>query len=106
MHPSCRAGTSSQIAGFDSENSNSKVPAPRGLAQVVPRSGRRDRPAREYRPQGPWSGRVPQSGSFRVATAEDIVVMKAIALRARDIADIEAILDAGHELDLPRIRGL
>jgi predicted nucleotidyltransferase len=44
--------------------------------------------------------------SFRVATAEDIVVMKAIALRPRDIADIESILAAGHELDLTRIRGL
>jgi predicted nucleotidyltransferase len=43
--------------------------------------------------------------SFRVATAEDIVVMKAIALRPRDIADIEGILDADHELDLARIRG-
>ena len=27
-------------------------------------------------------------------------------LRPRDIADIGAILDAGHELDLTRIRGL
>ena len=44
--------------------------------------------------------------SFRVATPEDIVVMQAIAMRPRDIADIGAILDAGHELDLPRIRGL
>jgi len=43
--------------------------------------------------------------SFRVATAEDIVVMKAIALRPRDIADIEGILVSGHALDLPRIRG-
>jgi len=42
--------------------------------------------------------------SFRVATPEDIVVMKAIAMRPRDIADIGAILDAGHELDLTRIR--
>jgi predicted nucleotidyltransferase len=44
--------------------------------------------------------------SFRVATAEDIVVMKAIAMRPRDLADIEAILDAGQPLDLERIRGL
>ena len=44
--------------------------------------------------------------SFRVATAEDIVVMKAIAMRPRDIADIEAILDTGQELDLVRIRRL
>jgi Nucleotidyltransferase of unknown function (DUF6036) len=44
--------------------------------------------------------------SFRVATPEDIVVMKTIAMRPRDIADIGAILDAGHDLDLTRIRGL
>jgi len=44
--------------------------------------------------------------SFRVATPEDIVVMKAIAMRPRDIADIGAILEAGHELDLTRVRGL
>ena len=44
--------------------------------------------------------------SFRVATPEDIVVMKAIAMRPRDMADIGAILDAWHELDLPRIRGV
>ena len=31
--------------------------------------------------------------------------MKAIALRPRDIADIEGILASGHELDLARIRG-
>ena len=35
--------------------------------------------------------------SFRVATPEDIVVMKAIAMRPRDIADIGAVLDGGHE---------
>ncbi|MES1176489.1 MAG: DUF6036 family nucleotidyltransferase [Myxococcales bacterium] len=33
--------------------------------------------------------------SFRVATPEDIVVMKAIAKRPRDIADIGAILAPG-----------
>ncbi len=43
---------------------------------------------------------------FRVATAEDIIVMKALALRPRDVADIEAILDATPELDLERVRGL
>ena len=33
--------------------------------------------------------------SFRVATPEDIVVMKAIAMRPRDIADIGAVWTAG-----------
>ncbi len=43
---------------------------------------------------------------FRVATAEDIIVMKALALRPRDVADIEAILEATPGLDLERVRGL
>jgi predicted nucleotidyltransferase len=43
---------------------------------------------------------------FRVATAEDIVVMKALALRPRDVADIEAILEATPALDLARVREL
>ena len=42
--------------------------------------------------------------SFRVATPEDIVVMKALALRPRDVADIEAIVEATPELDLERVR--
>jgi predicted nucleotidyltransferase len=41
---------------------------------------------------------------FRVATAEDLIVMKAIALRPRDVADIEALLDMHPQLDLERIR--
>jgi hypothetical protein len=41
---------------------------------------------------------------FRVATAEDLIVMKAIALRPRDVADIEALLDTHPDLDLERIR--
>src|SRR5258706_1204683 len=44
--------------------------------------------------------------TFRVASAEDIVVMKALALRPRDIADIEAIIELHPELDLARILGL
>jgi len=44
--------------------------------------------------------------TFRVASPEDIVVMKALALRPRDIADIEAIIELHPELDLARIRGL
>lgn len=36
--------------------------------------------------------------------AEDIVVMKALALRPRDIADIEGIVELVQGLDLTRIR--
>jgi len=42
--------------------------------------------------------------AFRVATAEDLIVMKAIALRPRDVADIEALLDTHPHLDLERVR--
>ena len=44
--------------------------------------------------------------AFRVATAEDLVVMKAIARRPRDVADIEALLDTHPNLDLERICSL
>lgn len=44
--------------------------------------------------------------TFRVASPEDIVVMKALALRPRDIADIEAIIELHPELDLARVRRL
>jgi predicted nucleotidyltransferase len=36
--------------------------------------------------------------AFHIATAEDLIVMKAIALRPRDIADIEALLDTHPDL--------
>jgi hypothetical protein len=42
--------------------------------------------------------------SFRVATAEDVLVMKALALRPRDIADMESILTVAPALDLERVR--
>lgn len=42
--------------------------------------------------------------SFPVITAEDLVVMKALARRTRDVADIESVLDAHPELDLDRVR--
>ncbi len=41
-----------------------------------------------------------------VATAEDLVVMKAVAGRPRDLADIEGILDARPDLDVARVRAL
>jgi hypothetical protein len=42
--------------------------------------------------------------SFKLATAEDILIMKAIALRPRDIADIESILTVAPAVDLQRVR--
>ena len=39
-----------------------------------------------------------------MATAEDVVIMKALAMRPRDVADIEGILDSVQRLDLKRIR--
>ena len=41
---------------------------------------------------------------FPLASAEDIVVMKALALRPRDVADIEGIVESVKSLDLARIR--
>jgi hypothetical protein len=52
------------------------------------------------------SERTIRGVSFRLASPEDIVVMKALALRPRDIADIEAIVEATPELDLVRVRRL
>lgn len=37
-------------------------------------------------------------------TPEDLIIMKAVAHRQRDIADIESILDANPNLDFKRIR--
>lgn len=37
-------------------------------------------------------------------TPEDLIIMKAVANRARDVADIEALLDVHPKLDLRRIR--
>jgi hypothetical protein len=39
-----------------------------------------------------------------VAAAEDLVIMKALAGRPRDIADIESLIDANPNLDLDRVR--
>lgn len=39
-----------------------------------------------------------------IATAEDLVIMKALARRPRDIADIESLLSMNRELDLDRVR--
>jgi len=37
-------------------------------------------------------------------TPEDLIIMKAIPQRPRDIADIEAVLDVHADLDIGRIR--
>ena len=37
-------------------------------------------------------------------TAEDLIIMKAVAHRPRDLADIESIIDAHQKLNLRRIR--
>ena len=42
--------------------------------------------------------------SFPVISPEDLIIMKALARRTRDVADIEAVLDAHPDLDLNRIR--
>ena len=42
--------------------------------------------------------------SFPVVSGEDLIVMKALARRTRDVADMEAVLDANPELDLDRVR--
>jgi hypothetical protein len=41
---------------------------------------------------------------LKVATPEDLITMKAVAHRPRDMADIESILDANPTLDLQRVR--
>ena len=41
---------------------------------------------------------------LKVATPEDLIIMKAIARRPKDIADIEAILNIEQNLDFGRIR--
>lgn len=42
--------------------------------------------------------------SLRIASAEDLVIMKAVAGRGRDIADIENLISANPDLDVERIR--
>ena len=42
--------------------------------------------------------------SIRVGSPEDIIVMKAVAGRGRDIMDIENIIQASPDLDVERIR--
>lgn len=41
---------------------------------------------------------------IRVVSADDLVVMKAVAHRPRDLADIEGLLDAGVSLNLKHVR--
>ncbi|MBI4681272.1 MAG: nucleotidyl transferase AbiEii/AbiGii toxin family protein [Nitrospirae bacterium] len=42
--------------------------------------------------------------SIPLPTPEDLIIMKAVAHRPRDLADIESVLDANPGLDLQRIR--
>lgn len=42
--------------------------------------------------------------SFPIISPEDLIIMKALPRRSRDVADIEAVLDAHTDLDLERIR--
>jgi hypothetical protein len=44
--------------------------------------------------------------SIPLARPEDVLVMKCLALRPRDIADIEGILQAQRGLDLDRVRAI
>ena len=39
-----------------------------------------------------------------LATPEDLIVMKSLAMRPNDITDIESLLDAHPEMDLDRVR--
>ena len=41
---------------------------------------------------------------LRITSAEDLVIMKAVARRQKDWADIETVLDINPDLDLARIR--
>ncbi|HEY5610473.1 MAG TPA: DUF6036 family nucleotidyltransferase [Thermoanaerobaculia bacterium] len=42
--------------------------------------------------------------SIRIASAEDLVIMKAVAGRGRDAVDIENIIAVHSDLDIERIR--
>jgi hypothetical protein len=42
--------------------------------------------------------------SFPAVSPEDLIIMKSLPRRPRDIADIEGVLDAHPELDLNRVR--
>lgn len=42
--------------------------------------------------------------TVKVATPEDLIVTKAVAQRAKDIVDIETILNVREDLDLSRVR--
>jgi len=47
---------------------------------------------------------IPVGGlSIRLPTAEDLVIMKGVAHRARDLEDIRAICDANQDLDMGRV---
>ena len=47
---------------------------------------------------------IPVGGlSIRLPTAEDLVIMKGVAHRARDLEDIRTICDANQDLDMGRV---
>jgi predicted nucleotidyltransferase len=45
-----------------------------------------------------------QGTEIPIATPEDLIVMKVLAFRGKDVVDIEAVLDANKSIDLERIR--
>ena len=55
-------------------------------------------------PEERWGAFVERGRRHGIAAAEDMIVMKSLALRPRDIADIESMLEAHPELDLERVR--
>jgi predicted nucleotidyltransferase len=42
--------------------------------------------------------------SIRLPTVEDLIIMKAVAHRAKDILDIQGVVDANPNLDKQRIK--
>ena len=52
------------------------------------------------------AGQAHSLGSFdiRLPRVEDLMIMKAVAQRPRDLVDLEALLDAHPEADLDRVR--
>jgi len=45
-----------------------------------------------------------ENAEFPIPTPEDLIVMKTIAFRGKDVVDIESVLDAREPIDLKRVR--